>query len=92
MIKFFYICGVAWQHELGEIPVLVYDSIERLKKMNSCWKECGIVELKVEFVEWIEPQDLTKVKTVEEQVDLLRQKRVRQNDKYSLYRLNRVLK
>jgi hypothetical protein len=46
-----YVCGVDWQHEIGEAPdVIVYPSIESLKKHRTCWKECGIIELEVKKV------------------------------------------
>ena len=41
-----YLCGVAWQYELGETDEIgIYDSVDKLKKDNNCWKECGIVEV-----------------------------------------------
>lgn len=39
--KFVYLCGVGWQHELGEEmfkpDVVVYPSVEPLKKHRTCW-------------------------------------------------------
>lgn len=43
-----YICGVSWQHELGECLINVYDSLELLKEKSKCWEQCGVVE--IEFV------------------------------------------
>jgi hypothetical protein len=60
--KYVYLCGVDWQHELGEEmlkpDVVVYPSVESLKKHRTCWKSCGIVKLKVTLEEWVEDQDL----------------------------------
>lgn len=54
-----YVCGVDWQHEIGEVnDVKLYSSIEVLKEERTCWKECGIVELELSLVGWVEPQDL----------------------------------
>lgn len=55
-----YVCGVDWQHEIGEGPndVKLYSSLEVLKKERTCWKECGIVELDIRVKRWVEPQDL----------------------------------
>lgn len=62
-IKYLYCCGVDWQEEIGaasdiEGRMPLYTSVEKLKKDKSCWKSCGIVKLKVEFVEWVEKQNL----------------------------------
>jgi hypothetical protein len=55
-----YVCGVDWQHEIGEGPndIKLYSSLEILKKERTCWKECGIVELDIRVKKWVEPQDL----------------------------------
>ena len=62
--KFVYLCGVDWEHELGEEmfkpDVVVYPSVKSLKKHRPCWESCGIVKLKVTLEEWVEPQDLFK--------------------------------
>ena len=42
-----YICGIDYQHELGECDITIYATLESLKKKTKCWKECGIVELGV---------------------------------------------
>lgn len=62
MSKTFYACAVDWQHEMGEADDLegkmpLYSSVEELKTERPCWDECGIVELKLELVKWIEPQN-----------------------------------
>lgn len=62
-MKKLYCCGVDWQHEIGDASDIegsmpLYSSVEELKKDRKCWKSCGIVELKVEFSKWIEPQNL----------------------------------
>ena len=63
-----YACGVDWQHEIGEAPDLegkmpLYSSVEELKAKRTCWKECGIVELRLDFKGWVEPQNLYGDKT-----------------------------
>lgn len=65
-MKKFYLCGIAFQHELGETREIdIYDSLEACKAGHKCWEECGIVELETEeFPEdytkrtWLVPQDL----------------------------------
>ena len=57
-----YACGVDWQHEFGEASDIegcynLYSSIENLKKDKKCYNECGIVELNLSIVKWIEPQN-----------------------------------
>jgi hypothetical protein len=55
-----YLCGIDYQHELGECDVKVFESVERLKQMQPCWEQCGIVELQIAIrkVTWIEEQNL----------------------------------
>ncbi len=60
-----YSCGVDFQHEIGEAFDLegsqpLYSTVEELKEKRTCWKSCGIVELKLTEVKWIEKQDLWK--------------------------------
>lgn len=60
-MKTLYACGVDWNHEVGEACDLegnmpFYSSVEELKEKKSCWKGCGIVEVKVELVKWVEPE------------------------------------
>jgi hypothetical protein len=52
-----YTCGVNFQHEMTQGHVDVYPTIEDCKVHNECWVECGIVRLKVELDEWVEPQE-----------------------------------
>lgn len=55
-----YMCGVDWQHELGEASGgnTIYPSIEDLKRHRQCWKQCGIVAVTVEEQAWVEGQDI----------------------------------
>ncbi len=55
-----YICGVDWQHEIGAAAGKMdyYNSVEELKRHKKCWKECGIVKLKVSLDSWVEEQNL----------------------------------
>ncbi len=47
-------CGTDFQHEMGEVDVTMYSSIEELKRKRKCVRECGIVAVNVEFIEWID--------------------------------------
>lgn len=49
-----YMCGTDYQHEMGEVTVKMYASIESLKADRPCVRECGIVAVKVELVEWVD--------------------------------------
>jgi len=53
--KYVYVCGVDWQHELGEASGgnKVYPSVEDLKRHVSCWVDCGIVKIKMSNAEWV---------------------------------------
>lgn len=58
-----YLCGVDYQHHLrgDSRGTRVYYSVESLKAQAACWRQCGIVALRViPEPEWIEPQDFTK--------------------------------
>jgi hypothetical protein len=63
IVKKLYCCGVDIQHEICEAPDLegsmpLYSSVKELKKQRTCWKECGIVELELKLIKWVQPQDL----------------------------------
>lgn len=45
-IKTVYTCGVAAQEELGNTHVDTYADVKSLKNRSTCWKSCGIQELK----------------------------------------------
>ena len=57
-------CGVDWEHELGEVPdhTKVYSSVKDLKRQRTCYKECGIVEVEVKLVKWVKDQNIKGVK------------------------------
>jgi hypothetical protein len=43
-----YICGTdVLEISLGATDIIIYPSITELKKKSKCWKECGIVEIKL---------------------------------------------
>lgn len=69
-MKKVYVCGIDWQHEIGEEmakpDVVVYPSVESLKKHRTCWQECGIVEIEMKVTKWVEPQNLFNRGTEEE--------------------------
>ena len=44
-VKKFYMCQIDWNHEIGACPVMLYESLEDLKKDHPCWKTCGVVEV-----------------------------------------------
>lgn len=58
-IEKLYMCGVDWQHELGECGggVSVYSSIKDIKKCRECVAQCGIVEVEVSLVGWAQEQN-----------------------------------
>lgn len=63
MNKYLYICGVDWQHEVGEVLYIegkmpFYSSVSELKKSKPCWKTCGIVKIKLKLDSWIVEQAL----------------------------------
>lgn len=53
-----YMCGVAWQHEVGETEVELYQSPEACRKARGCTNECGIVEVEVRLRRWVRKQDI----------------------------------
>lgn len=52
-----YMCGIAWQHEIGETDVEVFPTRKLCEGMHAD-DECGIVEVKVTFVRWVKNQKL----------------------------------
>lgn len=70
MKKKVYICGVDWDHEIGECIVEVYPSVKSLKKNRTCWNQCGIVEL-----------EITLKRTVKKQMDWSKLRKVKKNGK-----------
>jgi hypothetical protein len=59
-----YLCGVTFQHELGETDEIgIYDSVEELKADGKCWEQCGIVEIEFESI----PEAYTSHKWIVEQ-------------------------
>lgn len=57
-----FMCGVAYQHEVGEVPFDAYISVAALKRKECCWKQCGIVECEVRAVRWVVKQKLPRGK------------------------------
>jgi hypothetical protein len=49
-----YMCGTDYEHELGNIDVKLYDSISSLRRDRPCVEECGIVEVNVSLVRWVQ--------------------------------------
>lgn len=52
--------GVDFDDELGHASGgnRVYPSVDDLKKNSKCWQGCGIVEVEVRLVRWVEEQNL----------------------------------
>lgn len=70
MSKTFYACGASWSHEMGHAPYLegsmpLYSSVELLKAKRRCWRECGIVRIKLELEGWEVPEDFAFKDVVE---------------------------
>lgn len=60
MRKTVYACITDWQYEVCEAPDLegnmpFYSSVEELKLLRSCWKQCGIVRLEISEAGMVEP-------------------------------------
>lgn len=58
MSKKFYMCETDYRYELGEAPDLegkapLYSSVEELKRLRTCWDECGIVEVEVKMTKQV---------------------------------------
>jgi len=60
--RFGYICKIDWDWELGEAlgGSKIYPSLKDLKAHHSCWKDCGIVKVKVSFEEVIDGEEETR--------------------------------
>lgn len=72
-------CGVNFDHELGETVVKVFSSVKELKGDAKCWPDCGIVKVKVYLGKWVKkPVQFSKQKTIPaSQVDKLLLKETR---------------
>lgn len=73
-----YVCGVSYQHEMDHPEIVhFFDSVEDLKKSDTCWLQCGIVEISLndkgkeishkwihdqDFSSWAKPKDLGDLK------------------------------
>ena len=57
-----YMCMIDFEDELYRAAggCKVYPSIEDLKENHDCWEQCGIVEVRVEYVRTIVEQDFSK--------------------------------
>lgn len=54
-----YMCGVDWQHEIGQAMggVTLYSTLDDLERFRPCVKTCGVVKVKVQLVEWVIEQN-----------------------------------
>lgn len=52
-------CGTDWQHEFhpNDGPS-IFDSLAALKRARSCWKQCGILKLRITPLSWHTAQNL----------------------------------
>ena len=53
-----FMCGVAWQHELGETDVKTYGSAKDCENDQGCTKTCGIVEVEIRLKKWVKKQKM----------------------------------
>lgn len=64
-----YMDGIDWQHHLGADPdgTRLFATVEDLKEEMTCVTTggCGIVEVEVKLVSWVEPQDIEYVEVNE---------------------------
>jgi hypothetical protein len=53
-----YLCGVDYQHELGETGVRMYPSKKQCEKEQHCTDDCGVVELTMQLrsTRWVRKQ------------------------------------
>lgn len=42
-----YMCLTEFDHEGGEVPVIIYNSLDELFKLRACAEECGVIKVKV---------------------------------------------
>ena len=54
--KVAYMCGVAWQHELGDTDVQMFATPKQCAKAQPCTGRCGIAKVSVRFVGWAKRQ------------------------------------
>ena len=56
-----FMCGIDWQHHLGadRKGTRLFTSVDGLREGSGhSLAQCGIVEVEVRLIEWVEPQDL----------------------------------
>jgi hypothetical protein len=58
-----FMCAVDFQFHLGEdvVPTRVYPDVETLREQRPCVAECGIVEVEVSVVQWVQPSDYSSL-------------------------------
>jgi hypothetical protein len=56
-VKTGYMCQTDWNWELGEAlgGTTIYPTIEDLKTERKCTDSCGVVKVKIELIEVVEP-------------------------------------
>jgi len=53
-----FMCGVAWQHEVGETTVELFENAKTCEQERSCTSQCGVVKVAIRLLEWVKGQDL----------------------------------
>lgn len=63
-----YMCGVDYQEHLQNDSwgTRLYPSIEELRAHRKCVESCGIVAVRVEFVRWVQEQNLCATQPTED--------------------------
>lgn len=76
--------GIDWQHHLdGDADgTKLFPSVAGCKRANPCIDSggCGVVEVEVRIVRWVEPQDLKFALSVRELAAILKTKRVEERE------------
>lgn len=59
-----FMCKTDWDDEIGYASDgnSVYPSVDALKRARKCTNECGIVKVRVEFVEVVQTEDWSAFK------------------------------
>lgn len=57
-------CKTDWDHEIGSADDgnKIYPSVAALKRQRGCTDECGIVKVRVEFIEVVQAEDWSAFK------------------------------
>lgn len=58
-----FMCATDFQFHLGDdmVPTPVYPDVETLKAERPCVDECGIVEVEVTVIQWVQHSDYSSL-------------------------------